>query len=96
MQRIIAFILILVFISSTTATLFEQLSSYKANIELNDSEDSDNEETTKEPFFAKDKLMLFSYSFSYSLKNTQEYYLTHQYFLPTPLAIVEIIPPEFI
>jgi hypothetical protein len=76
--------------------LFEQLSSAKANIELADNDDADNEETSKEPFFAKDKLMLLSYSFSYSSKSTQEFYLSHQYFLPNPLALVEIIPPEFI
>lgn len=97
MRRIIAFILILVFISSTTATLFQQISFAKASIELSDSDDAtDSEEISKVPNFAKDKLILLNYTFSYSSKSTQEFYLSHQYFLPNPMAQVEIIPPKYI
>jgi hypothetical protein len=48
----------------------------------------------KEPFFAKVKLMTATYSIFVPMSDTQKYYASHQYCLPTPYLLVDIIPPE--
>lgn len=95
MQKIIATILIVVFVSSTTAVLYENLSHSNITVLATDCDDVDNEEDSmKEPLFTKVKLMTASYSLFVPMSDKEKYYASHQYSLPTPYLLVDIIPPE--
>jgi hypothetical protein len=95
MQKIIAIILILVFVSSTTAILYKNFSNGKTAIMASDCDDVDNEQdSVKEPLFAKAKLMTVVYSIFFTMSNKEKYYASHQYCLPSPYLLVDIIPPE--
>jgi hypothetical protein len=95
MQKIIATILIFVFVSSTTAILYENFSYSKTAITAQDYDDVDNEEDAmKEPLFAKVKLMATTYSMFVLMSSNEKYYTSHQYCLPSPYLLVDIIPPE--
>jgi hypothetical protein len=95
MQKVIAIILILIFVSSTTAILYENFSYNKMAMEATDYDDADSEEDSmKEPLFAKVKLMTAAYSIFVPMSDNEKYYVGHQYFLPTPYLLVDIIPPE--
>jgi hypothetical protein len=95
MQKIISIILILVFVSSTTAILYENFSHNKTVVAACDCDDADSEEDSiKEPLFAKAKLMTTAYSMFVSMSDQEKYYANHQYCLPTPYLLVDIIPPE--
>jgi hypothetical protein len=95
MQKVIAIILILVFVSSTTAILYENFSHGKTTMAATDYDDADSEDDSiKEPLFAKAKLMTAVYSLFMLMSDKEKYYVSHQYCLPTPYLLVDIIPPE--
>ena len=95
MQKLIATILMLVFVSSTTAILYENFSHSKTTVMVKDYDDADNEEDpVKEHLFAKIKLLTSCYSIFVPMSNKEKYYVSHQRNLPAPYLLVDIIPPE--
>ena len=99
MKKLVAFILIILFVTSSAIEVYNSYTAGKA-VAFSVAENEDNEEEKnieKEPEFAKDKLLpCFIINVSNALVISDKYIITHSYILPHPYISEEINPPEVI
>lgn len=97
MKKLIALLLIGVFVSSATVKLYKDFTESSAvSISLLETEDDSTEkELEKESDLKKEKITLSIITVSLTkLSTTQKFYIKHFYFLPSPMLAKDIIPPN--
>ncbi|MBL0145796.1 MAG: hypothetical protein IPP48_08570 [Chitinophagaceae bacterium] len=97
MKKIIAYILILLFVTSSSLEVYKDYINGKGlSVSVIESEDdAEKKGIEKENEFAKDKLIYptFSEAFSHSIA-TAKYYIKHLHILPNPYISKDINPPN--
>jgi hypothetical protein len=97
MKKLIALILITVFVSSSTVKLYKDFTENDAiSISSQETEDDKTEkELEKENNVKKDKLTLTFISLSFpQVVDSKTFYINYSYFLPNPTLAKNIIPPN--
>jgi hypothetical protein len=97
MKKLFALLLITVFVSSSLVKLYKDFTNdCSVSFSLYDTEDDNEEkEIEKDNDLKKDKIIIdFLISSPLGLSETQKFYITHLYFLPTPYIAEDIIPPN--
>jgi hypothetical protein len=97
MKKLIALLLITIFVGSSFVNLYIDFTeSTFASISLFEADDDETEkEIEKETDLKKDKIILNIVNFSLpDLSVTQKFYIKHLYFLPSPTLSKDIIPPN--
>jgi hypothetical protein len=101
MKKLIALLLITIFVGSSFVNLYIDFAeSTFASISLFEADDDETEkeiekEIEKETDLKKDKIILNIVNFSLpDLSVTQKFYIKHLYFLPSPTLSKDIIPPN--
>ncbi|MBP6430236.1 MAG: hypothetical protein KA319_00540 [Ferruginibacter sp.] len=97
MKKLIALLLITIFVSSVAVKLYKDFTEFNdvAISILETDDDSTQKEVEKEKNLKKDKFSLPIINFSLSgLSRTQKFYIKSFYFLSNPILIKDIIPPN--
>ena len=97
MKRLIALLFIFIFVSSSLIKLYTDLvNDYCISITVADCEDENEEkEIEKDTELKKDKIILEYFTPPILVKTqTQKFYTTQGYLLPSPYLYAAIIPPN--
>lgn len=97
MKKLIALLLITIFVGSSSVKLYKDFTeSNVVSISLFETDDDGTEkEAEKETDLKKEKLTLNIVNFYIpDLSVTQKFYIKHLYFLPNPILAKDIIPPN--
>lgn len=97
MKKLIALLLLLVFVGSSTVKLYKDfMDSDIVSFSLLETEDDSTEkEVEKKNDLMKEKLTVSIIDiFQPNLSGTQKFYIKHHFFFPNPIMAIDFIPPN--